>query len=302
MEFLGQPAAEGGCSAVRVESASVCARTPHITSDTVDEAKRDYDDILSGLRGPSLRRAVLGWSLPVDLWRMLAWTWRLRRGVRLPHCIGHRGLPSAPSFGRMLFRLLVLVRALEVVPSCWNVAQSVFLPKPGGVSTCRDLRVIALLDPLGKLFFKSLWLRGTGRQLADRPWASGYAVGRCREHAILQHRAFAHRLRAARRPHASIYFDMRNAFWSFKHERICEQIVARCRRQDVTLLQDRVRTFRLWVTGDEDAAEPGALLLLRSGVPPADSWASELFASIYNEAVDKFMEDTAESDFSASMP
>lgn len=138
-----------------------------------------------------------------------------------------------------------------------------------------------------------MWDRGRGTSQSIRSWASGYAKGRSRTHSILQHLVVAHRLRQAGNSYLSIFFDLRNAFWSVKHDLLRSNIDDVALPQDRELLCARVEKFVVHIPASAD--EDGCDLLSRSGVPPGDSWASELFSLAYNRVLDEFLQNT-ESD------
>lgn len=85
----------------------------------------------------------------------------------------------------------------------------------------------------------------------------------------------------------SLFFDLRNAFWSIDHGALDSAIAKVVPFGDRRLLRNRVHDFDVFVPGGAD--EAGVLLRIGSGVPPGDSWASELFASAYNPAIDRFL-------------
>lgn len=94
-------------------------------------------------------------------------------------------------------------------PQPWCDGQGCPLPKPGGLPGPAGQRLINLLDPGGKLFYKALL--GLARDVpADHQY--GYAAKRSRWDAILQVEAWLDRLRKNKLSTATTLYDLTKAF------------------------------------------------------------------------------------------
>ena len=111
--------------------------------------------------------------------------------------------------GKQLMPLFELLQSMGVNFSEWCVGHGCPIPKPGGDAGPNGHRVINLLDPLGKVFYKAaLDLH------PDPPKAHqyGYSAKRSRRDAILQISALLDRLQQAHLCTATILYDLTKAF------------------------------------------------------------------------------------------
>lgn len=80
--------------------------------------------------------------------------------------------------------------------------------------------MLAMLGGVGKILFKVLWRSGTPR--GARTFSTGYLPRRRREMAVLAQLALGDRLARVRRSHATLFYDMRNAFWYTTKDRLLD--------------------------------------------------------------------------------
>ena len=124
----------------------------------------------------------------------------------------------------ILMRQLDLLYTSHLVPRRWQYSETVQLDKQNFKIGPASIRLINLLCPMGKAFFKSLWIK------LDRPlypFAYGFRRNRRREQAILIQNCVRWRLRDLRNQqpdsrkifnHTSTLRDIANAFPSMGHE------------------------------------------------------------------------------------
>lgn len=119
-------------------------------------------------------------ALPAELWQL----------VMQKRCVGPRSFNLVPDLCMKAFEQFPL-RGYN--PQCWCDGEGCPLPKPGGASGPDGQRIINLLDPGGKMFYKDLL-----EFVPDvpAPYQYGYAPRRSRREAILQVEAWLDRLRA----------------------------------------------------------------------------------------------------------
>ena len=108
----------------------------------------------------------------------------------------------------------------------WQVAQTAQLDKSNGKAGPKAVRLINIMCPLGKVFFKRIW-ETQDRQTYD--FSYGYTKNRRREQAILVKHVVSWKLRKKFKEqgnrkckdynHTTTYRDVANAFPSPKHEK-----------------------------------------------------------------------------------
>ena len=171
----------------------------------------------------------------------------------------------------------------ESAPLEWHCSQGTQLDKRNGKPLCQGIRVINVLDPMGKHFYRTLWRRGTSQ--AARDYACGYVRHKSREEAIL-------RLRAAGVGHATLYKDVANAFYSPLHDQLDLAAVAKTMRpQDQVLLKQRRKAACIHL----QAADGPILPSVGSGALQGDSIASDLFMEQYHPLVDEWLQRAAQA-------
>ena len=227
------------------------ARSNLTDLEVVTAAQEDLDSLRRCLVRGKHRKSVPEWSLPLEVWQLLLCRrlrrWGLWRHAWLQH---HKdpGWMCVPALERLLFHMLCAIRRTNRPVKLWSTSQTVQLNKRNGKAGCTAIRLIHLLDPVGKGFFKGIWDRHNQR---DWDFAYGFAKGKRRESAILQQRVLRHTLR--RRGHSvhTGFFDVSHAFPSPDHKALDALIGSCCRPADVELLQRRHRDALMNVSGSE---------------------------------------------------
>ena len=92
------------------------------------------------MKGMARDRAVPKGAIPVELWSELFDT----------------TAESFDSLGGVLMHFIELFQFAGVNPREWCEGQGCAIPKPGGATTPDGYRIINLLDPLGKAFYKTV--------------------------------------------------------------------------------------------------------------------------------------------------
>eukprot|EP00972_Heterocapsa_arctica_P012170 1784233-Heterocapsa_arctica.AAC.1 len=98
----------------------------------------------------------------------------------------------------------------------------------------------------------------------------------------------SNRLTAARKGHATVLYDMRNALFCSRHGQIDELLKDIARPEDYPLLTQR---YRQAVLRFQDGYEHFDLAL-GSGMPPGDSIAGKVFTVVFHPMVDRWLERT----------
>ena len=122
---------------------------------------------------------------------------------------------------RAIQQLLLGIRRRLCPPAAWNTSQAVLLDKKNRKRGPAAKRIINLLDPLGKGYYKQIW-----RRAPSKTWhfATGFTQGRRREKEILQARVVQHRLKQKGKGYISSSYDVSNAFPSMAHNVLDEVI------------------------------------------------------------------------------
>ncbi|CAE7779007.1 unnamed protein product [Symbiodinium sp. CCMP2592] len=152
--------------------------------------------LLIAARAQPRCRATPEGSLPAELWSLIMQTGPL--AVDQPAWIATEAV-----------RFFEAVQTLGYNPQAWCDGFGCAIPKTGGSPGPSGQRIINLLDPGGKMFYKALW-----NATPDQPAAHqyGYAAGRSRRDAILHVEAWLDRLRFNKLHTAAILFDLTKAF------------------------------------------------------------------------------------------
>ena len=224
-------------------------------------------------------RATPTGAIPAELWQLLL----QKRYVDPWH------VSTIPD--RCMFAFEAM-QSLSCNPQVWCDGQGCPLPKPGGVPGPNGQRVINLLDPAGKFFFKAL-LEHVPDEPADHQY--GYAPCRSRRDAILQVEAWLDRLRFNKFSTATTLFDLTKAFDTLSFQSIVE-VVRRERMPRVVceLLLDLHARLRISL----DHVEGQKLQVkLESGVLQGGGTGPRLFRMVYDACIGKWKEETGEHDF-----
>ena len=122
---------------------------------------------------------------------------------------------------------LELFQAMGLNPSQWCEGHGCPIPKPGGDPTRNGMRVINLLDPLGKVFYKAAFQGHTDTRASHQ---YGYTAKCSRRDAILQVTTLLQRLRMASTCTAANLYDLTKAFDMLNSQSVlqpfCPTIVA----------------------------------------------------------------------------
>jgi hypothetical protein len=170
-------------------------------------------------------------------------------------------------------------------PQPWCDGQGCPLPKPGGLPGPAGQRLINLLDPGGKLFYKALL--GLARDVpADHQY--GYAAKRSRRDAILQVEAWLDRLRKNKLSTATTLYDLTKAFDTLNMPSIAQTI-----QQGpypplaMHLLLDLHHRLRIRLTL-QDGADPQ--VKLESGVLQGGGTGPRLFREAFDDCVSTWIQ------------
>lgn len=113
--------------------------------------------------------------------------------------------------------LLTLIRRQGVTPIYWLLSQACAIPKFNNKTGTDALRLLHMLDPLGKCWVSGIWRQ----QKFNLPsWAFGFVPKRAREEAAITLRALSHRLLHAGYGILWLLYDVKNAFPSVAWESI----------------------------------------------------------------------------------
>ena len=177
------------------------------------------------------------------------------------------------------------VHAQHVVPDTWQYAVAAQLGKNNGKKGCAAVRLINLLDPVGKMFFSFLW----GRSREERRHGSyGFYKGRRREQAILVQNVLTWKLRTLKAGYVIALHDVSNAFPSPSHDCLDETIRDVAHADNVLLLQYRYSNSRLRL----DAGRQGTLLVAPgSGGMQGDTSMAQIFRTMFDRGVDEWDSD-----------
>eukprot|EP00435_Cladocopium_sp_Y103_P051126 s1352_g15.t1 len=209
-------------------------------------------------------RATPRGALPVELWTLL---------------LQGRG-PIQP--GRQLMPLFEAFQGVGVNLTEWCVGHGCPIPKPGGDASPNGHRVINLLDPIGKVFYKAAL-----DAHPDQPRAHqyGYAARRSRRDAILQISVLLERLQRSHVCIATILYDLTKAFDMLSSNSVTTDL-----QQDDTLhptfkallvdMQQRLQ-IRLPICGDSPLQ-----VSLGAGVLQGGGTGPRLFRRVYDGIVE----------------
>ena len=188
----------------------------------------------------------------------------------------------------------VLVR-VGCNPQSWCDGEGCPLPKPGGVCGPNGQRIINLLDPASKLFYKAL-LQFVPDQAADHQY--GYASSRSRRDAILHVEAWLDRLRANGLSSAATLFDLTKAFDTLALSCIEDLLHNEPMLVSVReLLLDLHRRLRISLK----QTDGGTLQVkLGSGALQGGGTGPRIFRMVYDACITRWRDATRDSDLTAS--
>ena len=231
--------------------------------------------LLKAAKSQARWRATPQGALPTELWQLL-----LQERLIAP---GHvSGIPS------MCMCLFESIQSSGCNPQAWCDGQGCPLPKPGGISGPEGHRVINLLDPAGKLFYKALFGL-VPDEPADHQY--GFAPCRSRRDAILQVEAWLDRLRASNFCTATTLFDLTKAFDMLTHTCIANVVTRNAMPPAVrALLLDLHARLRISLGNVEGQT---LQVKLESGVLQGGGTGPRFFRMAYDECILQWKERTS---------
>ena len=138
------------------------------------------------------------------------------------------------------------------VPKSWQLSQTAQLDRSNGKDDTKAIRLIRMLCPLGKTFFKIVWDEA---ECTKYDFAHGFSDGRRREQAILIQTVTTWKLRQATRlsrnddkskyNHITTLRDVANAFPSPKFDRLDRMIDRFMKGNFVQIMKVRHREARM---------------------------------------------------------
>ena len=117
-------------------------------------AWEDMDGLSAAFKEGKGRRAVPAWSAPREAWMLAICDAKQLRG----------GGGRCAKLCEAVVAVLAATRRKVRPPLAWNVSQTVMLDKKNSKRGPAAKRLIHLLDPLGKAYFKQLWRRRPPRK------------------------------------------------------------------------------------------------------------------------------------------
>ena len=238
--------------------------------------------LLKAAKAQARFRATPQGALPAELWQLLM----------QDRWLDPANVSCIPSLCMNVFEC---VQAASCNPQAWCDGQGCPLPKPGGVPGPNGQRIINLLDPAGKMFYKALF-----ELVPDRPAEHqyGYAGSRSRREAILQVEAWLDRLHAAGYSTATTLFDLTKAFDTLASSSI-EDIIQREQMPDAVrgLLLDLHRRLRISL---KQADGTVLQMKLESGVLQGGGTGPRIFRMVYDERVSSWRNATSEHEITVA--
>ena len=238
--------------------------------------------LLKAAKAQARFRATPQGALPAELWQLLM----------QDRWLDPANVSCIPSLCMNVFECM---QAASCNPQAWCDGQGCPLPKPGGVPGPNGQRIINLLDPAGKMFYKALF-----ELVPDRPAEHqyGYAGSRSRREAILQVEAWLDRLHAAGYSTATTLFDLTKAFDTLASSSI-EDIIQREQMPDAArgLLLDLHRRLRISL---KQADGTVLQMKLESGVLQGGGTGPRIFRMVYDERVSSWQNATSENEITVA--
>ena len=130
-------------------------RPAYFTLDEIasERALDDFERIKANTLDASLGRTSPPWSAPLELYRMMVHPDRDIDESRAG--IGNDKTPvEAKEFERWFRQLFYTVRKKNQAPWIWHRSYTIPLGKPGNKTGTQAVRLVHLLDQIGKQFFK----------------------------------------------------------------------------------------------------------------------------------------------------
>ena len=255
--FLKQPGSEGGCQAESVRWEHFVSHedagdvVEHDTTQVCADAAADFLALRREVHRLRLRKTVPAWSCPVELWRQLLHP-RYRR-TKLRRGVGFEADPLGHSFTQRMVGLMRSIRRYGRSPAIWHRSSTAQIDKHNTKSGPAGIRLINMLDPLGRAFYNHLWK--TCNHASQRDYAAGYTSHRSRLEPILQQHCLGWRLRKAKVSHNTSFHDAANVFYSVDHSELDRCISTIAPSHNVRLLLQRHRAAVICVHGVGETAD-----------------------------------------------
>eukprot|EP00971_Amphidinium_carterae_P061491 1217141-Amphidinium_carterae.1 len=282
---LSLPGPLGGCSATlwtpQMERAFLRDEvTPclhdldiHALQELNDHAQLDLRLFRQHLRLQHADRAVPQWSVAKEAWQLC-----------LPPTQSSDDLTN---LSVTFCKLLRACRLKHRGPLLWYRSQCVQLPKENGKRGCEGIRLIHLLDPVGRAWYAGLMSK---IRAPVYPWACGFMKHRRREQAIQQQACLLWRAAQQHSSTMTVFYDVANAFPSPHHHKLDQYIRQYAENSDAPHLMARRHLGVMEVTG-HDAER--LHFNVGSGSLQGDTMGPKEFTLAYNEVLSTWMETTS---------
>jgi len=234
---------------------------------TIDSYSSSYG-IVRNLQRAKAHRQVPRWSVPREAW--IAALCSLSEKTQQT---------SISSFAQLFCDFIGTMIGLHQQPWIWAVSSTVQIPKSNSLPGCRGLRLIHLLDPIGKTWSRYLWDL-TPHALGNS--AIGFAKQRRREQAVLQLRCMLWELSRVGQPFVVSFYDVANAFPSVDHCALNKMLAKQCTPETALFLQQRYTNAHMLVT---DSTQSECLFRIGSGDLQGDTTAPNKFVAVYESAI-----------------
>lgn len=119
-----------------------------------DLADADFARVAREIWRGKTRRSAPPWTVPNEVWRTLFYPNYHARPGRSGLGFEEEQI-STPYFSACVQRLFLQIRCASSAPIEWHCSNGVQIDKKNGKPLCQGLRVINVLDPLGKHFFSN---------------------------------------------------------------------------------------------------------------------------------------------------
>lgn len=223
-------------------------------------AQQDFNGLRKELQA-TRGFAVPPWSVPQAIWRHIC--------------------ASDGEFVQIILQFLALLRFTMLVSLKWAVSLGVPWKKNEKIGTLA-FRVLHLLDPFSKGWFKVLWSR---HGFTPAPTNFGTWPGRRREEAVMLNRVLQYRLLQAGISCFAALWDQSNAFNSIKWEALETAPMKRLGQSDKYFLQLRNRRSLCLQTDNHNTA---LVYLVGTGTRQGDTPATQEFSSAFQRVTQQF--------------
>ena len=170
----------------------------------------------------------------------------------------------------------------NVFPIEWNNAQAAQLGKANGKKGCKAIRLINLLDPIGKAFYTLIW-----RLSPEAPcdFSYGFQPGKRREQAILIQNTVGWKLRQLKRRHFIAFHDVSNAFPSPTYAALDQTMDRHAKHGESNFLKCRYKQTQVTIecrNGSTVTVAPG------TGSLQGDSTAANQFRETFDNMMAQY--------------